>query len=131
MAANRPATSVTGQQPTAPPTTMQAVVQHRYGPPEVLALEEIDQPVVGDEDVLIRVHAAGVSYPDGVVTSGVPYILRLLAGLRRPRHGVRGAEVAGTVAQVGATAAETPERRGPSPGGWCDRDKSGSLHRWP
>ena len=83
MAANRPATSVTGQQPTAPPTTMQAVVQHRYGPPEVLALEEIDQPVVGDADVLIRVHAAGVSYPDGVVTSGIPYILRLLAGLRR------------------------------------------------
>ena len=105
------------------PTTMKAVVQHRYGPPGVLALEEIGQPVVGDEDVLIRVHTAGVSYPDGVVTSGIPCILRLLAGLRRPRHGVRGAEVAGTVAEVGAKV--TDLRPGDEVLGWCGRSVDG------
>jgi NADPH:quinone reductase-like Zn-dependent oxidoreductase len=68
--------------------------------PDVLGLEEIDRPVVGDDDVLIRVHAAGVSYPDGVMTRGVPYIARLFSGVRRPRHGVRGTDVAGTVTEV-------------------------------
>ncbi len=75
---------------------MRAIVQERYGPADVLELRDIDKPVVGEDDVLIRVHAAGLSYPDGVATRGVPYLVRLVAGLRRPRHGVRGGEVAGT-----------------------------------
>lgn len=102
---------------------MKAIVQHRYGPPEVLALEEIDRPIVGGDDVLVRVHAVGVSYPDGVITSGVPYILRLFAGLRRPRHGVRGTEVAGTVAEVGAKVADL--RPGDEVFGWCGRSADG------
>jgi NADPH:quinone reductase-like Zn-dependent oxidoreductase len=81
---------------------MKAIVQHRYGPPEELALEEIDKPVVGDEDVLIRVHAAGLNAGDGFIMRGRPYFMRLFGGLRRPRHGVRGADVAGTITQVGA-----------------------------
>jgi len=82
---------------------VKAVVHHRYGAPrDVLALEEIPQPEIGDGDVLARVHAAGISYPDGAMTTGVPYVLRLVAGLRRPRHGVRGTEVAGTVTAAGA-----------------------------
>ena len=55
---------------------MRAIVHHHDAPRDVLALEEIPQPVTGNEDVLIRVHAAGISYPDGVMTSGVPYILQ-------------------------------------------------------
>ena len=102
---------------------MKAIVQHRYGLPDVLALEEIERPLAGDEDVLIRVHAAGVSYPDGVITSGVPYILRLVAGLRRPRHGVRGTEVAGTVAEAGAKV--TDLRPGDAVFGWCGRSAEG------
>jgi len=98
-------------------TTMQAIVQHRYGRPNVLALEEIDKPVIGDDDVLVRVHAAGISYPDAVMTRGVPYILRLFAGLRRPKHGVRGREVAGTVAEVGANVSDL--RPGDAIFGWC------------
>jgi NADPH:quinone reductase-like Zn-dependent oxidoreductase len=102
---------------------MKAIVHHRYGPQDVLGLEEIDKPVVGDDDVLIRVHAAGVSYPDAVMTRGVPYVARLVAGLRRPRHGVRGTEVAGTVTEVGAKVAD------PHPGdkvfGWCGRSAEG------
>ena len=51
-------------------------------------------------------HAAGVNYPGHVFMTGVPYIMRLLAGLRRPGHGVRGADVAGTVTEVGANVTD-------------------------
>ncbi len=99
---------------------MNAIVHHRYGvPPDVLALEEIDRPIVGDDGVLIRVHAAGVSYPDAIMTRGIPYIVRLVAGLRRPRHSVRGTEVAGTVTEVGARVADL--RPGDEVFGWCGR----------
>jgi NADPH:quinone reductase-like Zn-dependent oxidoreductase len=94
--------SVTGHTPNAHVTTMKAVVQHRYGPPDVLAVEEIGTPVAGDEEVLIRVHAAAINLADDVMVRGVPYIARLGGGLRRPRHGVRGMDVAGTVTEAGA-----------------------------
>src|SRR6266511_2662403 len=80
---------------------MKASVHHRYGPPDVLALEEIDKPVLGDDDVLIRGHAAGLNLADDVVMKGVPYIARLFAGLRQPKHGVRGIDLTGTVTEVG------------------------------
>ncbi len=96
---------------------MKAIVQHRYGPPEVLTLGETGIPAMGDDDVLIRVHAAGVSYPDGVITRGIPYIVRLFADLRRPRQGIRGSEVAGTVTETGANV--TDLRPGDEVFGWC------------
>jgi NADPH:quinone reductase-like Zn-dependent oxidoreductase len=104
--------------------TMRAIVHHRYGAPhDVLSLEEVELPAIRDGDVLIRVHAAGISYPDGVMTRGVPYILRLFAGLRRPRHGIRGTEVAGTVTAVGANVADL--RPGDEVFGWCGRSAAG------
>jgi NADPH:quinone reductase-like Zn-dependent oxidoreductase len=93
--------------------------------PDVLGLEEIDRPVVGDDDVLIRVHAAGVSYPEGVMTRGVPYIARLFSGVRRPRHGVRGTDVAGTVTEVGAKVADL--QAGDEVFGWCGRAADGAA----
>jgi NADPH:quinone reductase-like Zn-dependent oxidoreductase len=81
---------------------MKAIVQERYGAPErVLRLEEIDRPPVGDDDVLIRVRATSVNTPDWITVTGVPYILRLRSGLRRPRTPVRGTDVAGIVEAVG------------------------------
>jgi NADPH:quinone reductase-like Zn-dependent oxidoreductase len=81
---------------------MKAIVQERYGAPErVLRLEEIDRPPVGDDDVLIRVRATSVNTPDWITVAGVPYILRLRSGLRRPRTPVRGTDVAGVVEAVG------------------------------
>ncbi len=81
---------------------MQAIVQERYGAPErVLRLVEVDQPLVGDDDVLIRVRATSVNTPDWITVAGVPYILRLRSGLRRPRTRVRGTDVAGVVEEVG------------------------------
>jgi NADPH:quinone reductase-like Zn-dependent oxidoreductase len=82
---------------------MKAIVQDRYGPIEVLGLDEIDPPAVGDRDVLIRVHAAGVDPGVWHLMTGLPYLARVMGfGLRRPKDRVRGRDVAGTVEAVGA-----------------------------
>ena len=83
---------------------MQAVVHRRYGTPDVLALEEIARPVPGDEEVLVRVHAAAVSIGDHHVVTGKPYLIRLspFGGLPHPRNLVPGAAMAGVVEAVGA-----------------------------
>ena len=87
---------------TTDPPTMQAVIQDGYGAPErVLRLEQILRPATGAADVLLRVRATSVNTPDWATVAGVPYILRLQAGLRRPKHPVRGSDVAGTVEAVG------------------------------
>jgi NADPH:quinone reductase-like Zn-dependent oxidoreductase len=81
--------------------TMMAIVQRRYGRPDVLEYTEVDKPVVGDDDVLVRVHAAAVHPGDYFLMTGVPYVVRLAFGLRRPRNGIRGMDVAGRVEAVG------------------------------
>ncbi len=70
-------------------------------PERVLKLEEVDRPSVDDNDVLIRVRATSVNTPDWVTVAGVPYILRLKFGLRRPQTPVRGTDIAGVVEAVG------------------------------
>jgi NADPH:quinone reductase-like Zn-dependent oxidoreductase len=81
---------------------MRAIVQDRYGPPEdVLKLELIDRPVPGDGEVLVRVRAAVVSGTDWHLLRGLPYVARLVTGLRKPRNRIPGLEVAGTVEAVG------------------------------
>jgi hypothetical protein len=65
---------------------MKAVVQEGYGAPlHVLRLETVDRPSFGDDDVLIRVRATSVNTPDWVTVTGVPYVMRLRFGLRKPR----------------------------------------------
>jgi NADPH:quinone reductase-like Zn-dependent oxidoreductase len=81
---------------------MKAIVQDGYGAPEqVLRLTDVDRPPVGDDDVLVQVRATSVNTPDWITVTGVPYILRLQSGVRRPRTPVRGTEVAGVVEAVG------------------------------
>ncbi len=80
---------------------MKAIVQHKYGSPEVLELQDIDLPVVKDNEVLVRVHAAAVYSGDWAVMRGLPYIIRMGSGLLRPKNGVRGMDVAGRVEAVG------------------------------
>ncbi len=81
---------------------MKAIVQHTYGPPEVLELGDIDRPAVGDDHVLIRVHAAGVDPSVWHIMTGLPHIARLMGiGLLRPKTRVRGSDVAGRVEAVG------------------------------
>src|SRR3712207_3114498 len=81
---------------------MKAVVQRRYGPPEVLEYTEVGRPVVDDGDVLVRVCAGSVHPGDYFVMTGVPHIVRLAFGLRRPRSPIPGRDVAGVVEAVGA-----------------------------
>jgi NADPH:quinone reductase-like Zn-dependent oxidoreductase len=80
---------------------MKALVQRRYGPPEVLEYTDVGRPVVGDGDVLVRVRAASVHPGDYFVLTGVPSMVRLAFGLRRPRHPIPGRDLAGEVAAVG------------------------------
>jgi NADPH:quinone reductase-like Zn-dependent oxidoreductase len=81
---------------------MKAVTQDRYGSAEVLRLADVDGPAVGQSQVLIEVRAASVNAVDAAVMRGMPYVLRLGFGLRRPRLGIRGSDVSGTVVRVGA-----------------------------
>ncbi|MDP2181315.1 MAG: alcohol dehydrogenase catalytic domain-containing protein, partial [Actinomycetota bacterium] len=83
---------------------MKAVVQSEYGSPEVLEFKDIDKPVAKDDEVLVRVRAAAVNPPDWAGVHGVPYIVRAAFGLRRPRLGVRGTDMAGIVDSVGRNA---------------------------
>ena len=81
---------------------MKAIVQDRYGSADVLEFRDIDEPKVGENDVLVRVHAAGCGPDVWHLMTGLPYIVRLMPGFRRSRAGVRGRDVAGTVEAVGA-----------------------------
>jgi NADPH:quinone reductase-like Zn-dependent oxidoreductase len=80
---------------------MKAIVQDRFGPPDVLEPRDIERPAVGDDDVLVRVRAAAVNPLDWHLMRGSPYIARLQAGLRKPKDSVLGADVAGQVEAVG------------------------------
>jgi NADPH:quinone reductase-like Zn-dependent oxidoreductase len=94
---------MTTTQRTTDGTTMQAITQDRYGEAgDVLRLEEIAQPAIGDEDVLLRVHAAGVDQGVWHLMTGLPYPVRLACGIRAPKTQVRGREVAGRVEATGS-----------------------------
>jgi NADPH:quinone reductase-like Zn-dependent oxidoreductase len=83
---------------------MKAITQDRYGAPDVLGLSEIDPPALVHGGVLVRVYAAAVHPGDVFVLNGVPYLTRPAFGLRRPRVGVRGYDLAGRVEAVGRDA---------------------------
>jgi NADPH:quinone reductase-like Zn-dependent oxidoreductase len=80
---------------------MKAIVQDAYGSPDVLELRDIDKTVINDAEVLIRVQAVTINVGDWVLTKGVPYIMRFVSGLRKPKNSVPGMDVAGTVEAVG------------------------------
>src|SRR5215475_9018827 len=83
---------------------MQAIVQERFGPPDLLRLVDTGMPDIGSDDVLVRVHAAALNPYDWHMLRGDPYIARLMGGvgLTRPKSRIAGADVAGLVEAVGA-----------------------------
>lgn len=81
---------------------MRAAVQHRYGPPEVVAVEEVAPPVPGADELLVRVHATTVNRTDCGFRAGTPPIVRLFSGLTGPKAPTLGNEVAGVVEEIGA-----------------------------
>ena len=80
---------------------MRAAVRTRYGPPEVVGIAEVDEPAVGDHEVLVRVSATTVNRTDCGFRAGTPFIVRFFSGLARPRVTVLGNEFAGLVEAVG------------------------------
>ncbi len=81
---------------------MKAIAQDRYGSADVLEFRDMEGPIVGAEDVLVRVHAAGCGPDVWHLMTGMPYMARLAVGFRRPKVAVRGWDVAGTVEAIGA-----------------------------
>jgi NADPH:quinone reductase-like Zn-dependent oxidoreductase len=109
-----PATAAADRQPT-----MKAIVQDRYGGLETLRYTDIDRPVPTGDEVLVRVHAAGLDRGVWHVMAGLPYLIRLVGfGLRRPKVRVRGMDLAGTVEAVGANV--TRFQPGDEVFGWAD-----------
>jgi len=80
---------------------MKAIVYTKYGPPDVLELQEMDKPVVKDDEVLVRVRAAFVNPLDWHFMRGTPYFVRIMTGLRKPKDKRLGVDVAGQVEAVG------------------------------
>jgi NADPH:quinone reductase-like Zn-dependent oxidoreductase len=81
---------------------MKAIVQERYGSPDVLHLREVAEPVVGGDQVLVRVRAASVHADVWHVMRGQPYVLRIMgAGVRTPKDRIPGTDLAGHVESVG------------------------------
>jgi NADPH:quinone reductase-like Zn-dependent oxidoreductase len=102
---------------------MKAIVQERYGLADVLELHDIDPPVLGEKDVLVRVHAAGVDPGVWHLMTGLPYLVRAMGfGIRAPKVPVRGRDLAGVVDAVGARV--TGFRPGDEVYGTCE---SGSF----
>jgi len=90
--------------PAADPATMRAITQNRYGtvPEDVMRLDQVARPGIGDDEVLIQVRAAAVDRGTWHLMAGQPYLMRLLGfGFRGPRNRVPGLDVAGTVVAVG------------------------------
>lgn len=81
---------------------MKAIVYYKYGSPDdVLELQDIDKPMVKDNEVLVRVQAAAIHAGDWLMVRGIPYLMRMAIGLFKPKNNVAGTDVAGYVEAVG------------------------------
>jgi threonine dehydrogenase-like Zn-dependent dehydrogenase len=89
---------------------MKAIVQDRYGSPDVLTLRDVDKPAPADNELLVRVHAASVNARDWHLMRGDPYVARPSFGFDRPKVKIRGTDFAGRVETVGSDV------QGPCPG---------------
>jgi NADPH:quinone reductase-like Zn-dependent oxidoreductase len=85
---------------------MRAVVHDRYGPPEVLRLEDVPQPVPNEDEVLVNVHATSVTRTDCGFRAAEPFFARIFTGVLRPKRRIPGLELAGVIEDVGAAVTE-------------------------
>ena len=83
-------------------TRMKAIVRAKYGSPDVLHLEEVERPAPGDDEVLVKIHAASVNAADWHILRAKPFLVRLMGyGLLEPSYKILGGDVAGQVEAVG------------------------------
>jgi NADPH:quinone reductase-like Zn-dependent oxidoreductase len=85
---------------------MRAVVHDRYGPPEVLRVDEVERPTPGDDEVLVKIRATAVTRSDAHLRAGTPFVQRFMSGLRRPKRRILGHELSGEVVEVGSAVTE-------------------------
>jgi NADPH:quinone reductase-like Zn-dependent oxidoreductase len=85
---------------------MKAIVYREYGPPSVATLQDVDKPGVGDDNVLVKIRAASVNPLDWHFVNGTPYLLRMQAGMRRPKNTRLGVDLAGVVEAVGTNVTQ-------------------------
>ncbi|WP_062530110.1 NAD(P)-dependent alcohol dehydrogenase [Demequina rhizosphaerae] len=102
---------------TTAPATTRTVQLDRYGSPTELQHRTVDIPAPADDQVVVRVRAAGINRGDGLAIAGLPYAARLSYGVTRPKRPVPGTDVAGTVVAVGASV--TAWRHGDDVVGWA------------
>ncbi len=81
---------------------MKAILQTKYGPPEVLQLKEVEKPTPKDDEVLVKVHAASVNTADWYIMKGEPFLVRIMdGGILKPKHKIPGSDIAGHVEAIG------------------------------
>lgn len=85
---------------------MKAMIYHEYGSSENLDFAEIEMPVFKDDELLVKVHAASVNWLDWHFLTGAPFMVRLMAGLLKPKHKILGIDMAGTVEAVGENVSQ-------------------------
>ena len=102
-------------------TTMKAIVRERYGPPDVLELRDVERPAIDDDSILVRVRAAAINAYDWHMMRGRPSLVRIVAGLRKPKSSAMGVDVAGQVEAVGKNVTQF------RPGDEVFGSRSGSL----
>ena len=97
---------------------IKAIVQDRYGSPDVLELKEADKPVAKENEVLVRIRAAAVNIGNWHLLRGIPYAMRPAVGLFKPKHEIPGVDLAGEVEAVGRGVKQF--QAGDEVFGWCD-----------
>ena len=80
---------------------MKAIIYTKYGPPDVLQFEEVEKPVPGDDEVLVKIHAAAANPLDWHFMRAAPFVMRFISGLLKPQNKILGADIAGVVEAVG------------------------------
>ncbi len=85
---------------------MKAIIQTKYGSPDVLQLREVEKPVAKDNEVLVKICAASINYLDWGFLRGVPFMVRLWSGFFKPKTRIPGADIAGRIESVGEKVME-------------------------
>jgi len=81
---------------------MKAIVYYEYGSPDVLQLVDLPKPSINEDDVLVKVHASSVNAQDWHLMRADPFLVRLMAGIQKPKYPILGSDLAGQVEAVGS-----------------------------
>src|SRR5688572_2837979 len=81
---------------------MKAIVYSQYGSPDVLQLQDVPKPSPKKGEVLVNVHAASINSWDWDLLCGKPFLVRMIGGLKKPKHQILGADIAGHIEAIGS-----------------------------